>query len=153
MKRGSIKKRLEILRSSGKSSNDEIEVVINDCLTNAKKYVDDIDLINEIVTHRFNLGHNLKRDEFKFYMETHERYLNEFIFNMFEVNAYCKLYAVPLVFPDRKEIKSKVRKEHKILKKKRNKLQKYPTYQEYKNLLDEYTSAESEMMRLCEEII
>lgn len=151
MKRGSIKKRLEVLKSSGNSDN-EIEVVINDCLTNAKKYVDDIDVINGIVTHRFNLGHNLKMDEFKFYMDMHERYLNEFIFNMLEVNMYCKLYGVPFVFPNRREIKSKVRKEQKILKKKRNKLQN-PTYQEYKNLLDEIKSSESEMMRLCEEII
>ena len=152
MKRGSIKKRLEVLRSSG-NYDDEIEVVINDCLTNAKKYVDDIDVINGIINHRYNLGLNVKKDEFKFYMENHDIYLNEFIFNMFEVNSYCKLYGVPFVFPDRKDIKSKVRKEHKILKKKRNKLQKFPTYQEYKNLLDEYTLAESEMMQLCKEII
>lgn len=152
MKRGSIKKRLEVLRSSG-NYDDEIEVVINDCLTNAKKYVNDIDVINGLINHRYNLGLNVKKDEFKFYMENHDIYLNEFIFNMFEVNSYCKLYGVPFVFPDRKDIKSKVRKEHKILKKKRNKLQKFPTYQEYKNLLDEYTLAESEMMQLCKEII
>lgn len=152
MKRGSIKKRLEVLRSSG-NYDDEIELIINNCLSNAKKYVDDIDVINGIINHRYNLGLNVKKDEFKFYMENHDIYLNEFIFNMFEVNSYCKLYGVPFVFPDRKDIKSKVRKEHKILKKKRNKLQKFPTYQEYKNLLDEYTLAESEMMQLCKEII
>lgn len=152
MKRGSIKKRLEVLRSSG-NYDDEIELIINNCLSNAKKYVDDIDVINGIINHRYNLGLNVKKDEFKFYMENHDIYLNEFIFNMFEVNSYCKLYGVPFVFPDRKEIKSKVRKEHKILKKKRNKLQKFPTYQEYKNILDEYTLAESEMMQLCKEII
>ena len=152
MKRGSIKKRLEVLRSSG-NYDDEIELIINNCLSNAKKYVDDIDVINGIINHRYNLGLNVKKDEFKFYMENHDIYLNEFIFNMFEVNSYCKLYGVPFVFPDRKDIKSKVRKEHKILKKKRNKLQKFPTYQEYKNILDEYTLAESEMMQLCKEII
>lgn len=152
MKRGLIKKRLEVLRSSG-NYDDEIELIINNCLTNAKKYVNDIDVINGLINHRYNLGLNVKKDEFKFYMENHDIYLNEFIYNMFEVNSYCKLYGVPFVFPDRKEIKSKVRKEHKILKKKRNKLQKFPTYQEYKNLLDEYTSAESEMMQLCKEII
>lgn len=150
MKQELVMSRMRVLKSSAREKD---KTLVDQCILNAKKYIDYITESRNTICMRNALGKTPEKGEIKKFIKDRNKLLYEVKFSLYEINVFCNIYDVPRVFKDRVSMIKKSEKSRKELDKIIGDIYDEFTYQDMIKYIDCVDIVESDIIDLCKDII